>query len=651
MTKTKKQKIFLLTLTAFMCLIAFLFSSVGYTPKVFADGGEETQTQTEGETAYLDGLGEGINLITANDLTDYVSGFRVLKINSLQSLPKSRYELDNSEQGAMITTNASELLSNYQSTFDFSVGVDSFLTKLRGTLSLSNNTNIIDHKYKFYYSSYMNLYNYRYELQYYRNPNTYVNAFTDDFSSDIEAFKNGNSTLTYEEFFAKYGTHLIGSAIYGGKIFTTYSIYSNNIIFEKVNNSQLGVELQTPIPNTDVLANVLAKYNNKYYSNYTQDDATVVCKINRTGGLPTDFGSLDQLRQNYQTWLNSFIGSTVQETQEKVNEYSKLVDFTSNGLVGLWDILPDGYDEVAVEMEEAFLQLSEAQKQEFEEDYSSVEVGEFSGGTGASNNPYVITVPEQLRHIENHMTSHYKLANDMNLTKFNNWQPIGGYYKEKAFTGTFDGCNYNINGLSRTSAKSVSNHRLYFGLFGYVGTGGVLKNVNFTNIAISLGVDGYNKKDRTFTGVVCGVITGGTIENVTTVSGYVINSNNCTGIVYVGGIAGLANNSIIRNCTNNIQVTGGRYTGVAGGIAGCGYNTQFVNCINNGSIIGYGTNGGYAIAGGILGVQNNTSAGNCYFSNCTNTGSTDVSKPWSSLLGITKKKGSLYGWTTSEAYL
>lgn len=71
----------------------------------------------------------------------------------------------------------------------------------------------------------------------------------------------------------------------------------------------------------------------------------------------------------------------------------------------------------------------------------------------------------------------YTMAADIDLSNYGNWTPIGGNYS--AFTGSFDGAGYTINGLTINDPDGSC-----LGLFGMV-SGGTLKNITLTNIKIT----------------------------------------------------------------------------------------------------------------------------------------------------------------------
>ncbi|MGN0596189.1 MAG: GLUG motif-containing protein [Ruminiclostridium sp.] len=128
------------------------------------------------------------------------------------------------------------------------------------------------------------------------------------------------------------------------------------------------------------------------------------------------------------------------------------------------------------------------------------------------------------------------------------------------FGGTFDGGNHTISGLHLTADGSG------LGLFRYIQTTGVVKNLNVSAIYAPNG-------SRTQIGGIAG-------NN----SGRIVNcsfSGSINAESEVGGIAGRNNpGGLISNCTSSALMQGVSYTG---GI--CGYNEgTIVNCSNEGGV-------------------------------------------------------------------
>lgn len=157
------------------------------------------------------------------------------------------------------------------------------------------------------------------------------------------------------------------------------------------------------------------------------------------------------------------------------------------------------------------------------------------------------------------------LNTDLNLTNME-WTPIGT--ESQPYTGTFDGNNYTITGLT------VNQTRNYVGLIGCIGSDGTVKNVKLENVNIT--GDGY------FVGGVAGT-NYGTIENCS-VDGTLTNY-----VQYLGGVVGDNYGSII-GCSSSGTITG---TGPnVGGIGGQSVGGTIMACYSVANIKGRSSSGG-----------------------------------------------------------
>ena len=192
-----------------------------------------------------------------------------------------------------------------------------------------------------------------------------------------------------------------------------------------------------------------------------------------------------------------------------------------------------------------------------------------------------------------------KLLRDVELT--DTWTPVGD--STTPFKGTFDGDGHKITGLKITSGS-------YIGLFGYVGEGATIKNVNL----VDANVFGVKR-----VGALIGQIKGNaTVSNCTVDStSHVTGSDSNTGGL-IGEAAGDGITVKLETLINYATVTNTESEGpsrAAGIIAQVtsGANVTITKCVNNGAIT---TNNGYA--GGIVAAKQGDSK--VSFENCSNAG-------------------------------
>ena len=186
----------------------------------------------------------------------------------------------------------------------------------------------------------------------------------------------------------------------------------------------------------------------------------------------------------------------------------------------------------------------------------------------------------------------------------NPWTPIGNA-ETKLFKGTFDGDGHKITGLKITSGS-------YIGLFGYVGEGATIKNVNLVGASVS---------GESRVGALIGRIVGdATVSNCSVDSASkVVGSGSNT-----GGLIGEAFGTITGTITVNldhltnhaaVENTADAHSRAAGIIAQVtrGAIVTISSCKNHGPIK---TTNGYA--GGIVAAKQGSSK--VSFENCSNAG-------------------------------
>lgn len=284
----------------------------------------------------------------------------------------------------------------------------------------------------------------------------------------------------------------------------------------------------------------------------------------------------------------------------------------------------------------------------------------FAGGDGSVENPYQIATARQLDAVRNHLDSNFVLVNDIDLSEYSNWVPIGGYENVEegdGLRGSFDGQGHTISNLKMdyTITPSTVTHCVYhFGLFSDTSLSPGIKNVNMQNIDIKISgttvLPDYKDNTSVF---ISGLSTNASVLSNITVSGQILSLVKCGGLliggvtcgfdadelvgltsyldicaettssvfsgadmVYIGGIIAFGgditgNSGIltINNCINYGDVYGKINTDsdfgfpqtviCSGGIAGNADNAQIVNCQNFGKIDG--SSNGDSKIGGIVG--------------------------------------------------
>ena len=292
--------------------------------------------------------------------------------------------------------------------------------------------------------------------------------------------------------------------------------------------------------------------------------------------------------------------------------------------------------------------------------------------TGAEGNsvetPYLLkTAAEFTSMLKNDPDGHYKLANDIDFAG-SSISPL--FTNTTPFNGTFDGAGFTIsNFVVGEEGKASTISYKYYGLFGYIGTNGAIKNVKLDAFKLYT----LRSSSTTFVGLVAGY-NAGLVENVT-VTNSLINlevssssssnttdsSGNLTGY-YVGGIVGQnKNGGSLKNCNATLDILVKAKRGVVvGGICAINYdnsNYEKENVIDackfNGKIDVMVANTSTAAyesttcVGGVIGQNFYT------VSNCEVSGTIELLSEFTTPSKLTYRVycGGLVGWNVSDSAL
>ena len=205
------------------------------------------------------------------------------------------------------------------------------------------------------------------------------------------------------------------------------------------------------------------------------------------------------------------------------------------------------------------------------------------------------------------------------------WTPIGTGY-DNSYTGTFDGGDHTITGLTVTTNDG------YAGLFGYIGDAGTVKNVVMDGIQITCnhrlgsagGVAGFSRggtiENCSVSGSVSGTMRAGGVVGVQWEASITGCSSSATvkGLAYVGGVAGETNSgATMAACyaTGNVTIEIGPInTILGGGLVGFNAGSSVLACYATGNVTSTGSSTGRIDIGGFLG-NNYTTVTACYWKN------------------------------------
>ena len=268
---------------------------------------------------------------------------------------------------------------------------------------------------------------------------------------------------------------------------------------------------------------------------------------------------------------------------------------------------------------------------------------------GGADTPFQIASAAQLAELAQYVnagdatfvSAHYVLTDDVNLSAYGNWTPIGT--EDHPFEGVFDGQNHVVTGLKIDRSQGVCQ-----GLFGYVSGTDDAHKAQIKNVAVR------DAQIRAWTEVGAvvgryGQFTQGFVEpleNCAMIGGTIQGTSGSMGqSSSVGGIVGRACGEIQR-CYATGNIIGADNAIEYGGIVGESFKT--VNaCYWTGSLSGMGS---YADDfGGIAGTARGAVT-NCYTTGDI-TGSLDNAGTLGSIVGCAMDRvtncyatGSVKGW-------
>ena len=210
----------------------------------------------------------------------------------------------------------------------------------------------------------------------------------------------------------------------------------------------------------------------------------------------------------------------------------------------------------------------------------SLAAAEDPGYTIEGDGSYTVTTADGLlawnEAAQGDLSLNCTLADNIDLTG-KEWTPIGT--SGNTYKGTFDGNGKTITGLTVTGSDE------YAGLFGFIGSGGTVKNVVLEDVQIT------SDNSSGLAGGVAGY-SWGNIENCS-VSGSV--SSNST----AGGVVGTQLGGSITGCSSSATVKG---TQKAGGMAGAtNGGASLTGCYATGEVTLESSGSDNYFAGGVVG--------------------------------------------------
>ncbi len=189
-------------------------------------------------------------------------------------------------------------------------------------------------------------------------------------------------------------------------------------------------------------------------------------------------------------------------------------------------------------------------------------------GSGTKDDPFKIYSIDDFLYAASRnedYDKYYILMNDINLLLNSNntafFAPdtsTSSGFQGASFTGSFDGQGYSIIGLT---IEGVDEGNDYLGLFGFVGTGGIVKNLHLVDCLVAgddyiSGLSGMNY---------------GSVENCSV-------QGSLSGDDYIGGITSYKLYGTVSKCWTDINIITGDFVYYVGGLVGQAYSSTITGC-------------------------------------------------------------------------
>lgn len=165
--------------------------------------------------------------------------------------------------------------------------------------------------------------------------------------------------------------------------------------------------------------------------------------------------------------------------------------------------------------------------------------------------PILISTPQELNSIRNNLSGVYELINDIDMSSFGNFTPIG-IDTNTYFSGTLNGKGFKIKNLT------INLTRTNVGLFGFT-QNATIQNVGIENANVTSNMQNY-----------VGILVGYHFDNSVISNCY--TTGTVSGQYGVGGLVGYSS-GLIQNSFSYANVTG---KGRVGGLIGHGISSSAI---------------------------------------------------------------------------
>lgn len=310
----------------------------------------ESEDKDDNGGTYLNsGVGASVNVITAKNYSDYIRGYSVLDVEKLKN--DDLFRKDTNIKGTEIKNNSTQSISDFVNnnsvTTEVAVGTNTKKRTMFANISVGLKTsasfNYASYSDKYYYS--LDSYIKRYALYISNSSSDYLDMLSTTYLKDLSSLYSNQSPSEFVKFFERYGTHLITSGVFGGRLNAYYAAVTNKSTIDVAVSSELKTAIEAGISavnngsvNTNVSAAIRDILNTSEFETSFYASAY--------GGNTFTAVTIDDMNSHYSSWASSFNTS---------DESAVLINYPVNSLIGLWDILPNEYTDMRTNMEDAFI--------------------------------------------------------------------------------------------------------------------------------------------------------------------------------------------------------------------------------------------------------------------------------------------------------
>ena len=238
-------------------------------------------------------------------------------------------------------------------------------------------------------------------------------------------------------------------------------------------------------------------------------------------------------------------------------------------------------------------------------------IGKYSGGSGTAGAPYKIATKADLLALAANTGDYgdcFILTADINMTgQVFTTAIIAASSSGSSFTGTFDGNGHKITNFTINGGSDAD-----LGLFGYIDSGGNIKNLGIENCSVS------GSSDSQEVGGLVGD-NDGSISNCYSTCAV----SGGSGSYDVGGLVGYnESDGDISNCNSRGAVSSNPDSQIGGLV---GYNDGIISDCNSTGTVSGGSNPGSGDVGGLVGYNDSDgSVSNCYSTGAVSGGDDSV---------------------------